>query len=109
MRQFIEACRAHESKGGSVEWHEAGEYYFHPTCEHHQNQVLYMQKNIAIVSQLVSRGILDEHSSKKVQFSTVFHLLSKGRSMLQYKESRALFKHLEVKNMERLHWSDNAR
>ena len=28
--------------------------------------------------------------------------------MLQYEESHALFKHLGVKNMGRLHWSDNA-
>ena len=28
--------------------------------------------------------------------------------MLQYEESHLLFKHLEVKNMGRLHWSDNA-
>ena len=87
---------------------KVGEYYFRSICKHRQNQVLYTQRNIAIVSQLVCGGISGERSRKKVQFSTAFHLLSKGRSMLQYKESHALFKHLGVKNRGRVHWSHNA-
>ena len=66
-----------------------------------------MQRNITNVSQLVSRSLPSKRSRKKVQFTTIFHLLTRKRSMLQYEESRALFKHLGVKIMGRLHLSDN--
>jgi hypothetical protein len=49
-----------------------------------------------------------ERSRKRVQFGTIFNLLSQDCPMLEYEASLSLFKFLNLPGIPKLHWSDNA-
>jgi hypothetical protein len=49
-----------------------------------------------------------ERKKKKVQFASLFHLLSDGRPMSQYELFEPLLSFLDVPNMPHMHWSDSS-
>lgn len=46
--------------------------------------------------------------SKRIQFVTLLHLLSRGKPMLDYEAQKSVYQLLEVQRCPRKHWSDNA-
>ena len=51
---------------------------------------------------------MGEQFKKMVQMSTLFHLLTHGRCMLQYDWLQPLIAHLKVPSCSFMHWSDSS-
>jgi hypothetical protein len=62
-----------------------GEYYFSSTCVHARNATLYASRGQRTVIELQrNENFRGDRACKKVQFATVFHVLSEGRPMIEY-------------------------
>jgi len=56
----------------------------------------------------MTRNDAGEHSRKRVQFATVFHILAEGRPMIEYEFLNSLFNFLQVRHIPKKQWSDNS-
>jgi hypothetical protein len=85
-----------------------GDVYFLKSCHHALNMAVFAAKKpISILQQVNKFGSL-ERRKKKVQFASLFHLLSAGRPMSQYESLEDLFSFLDVPNFPYMHWSDSS-
>jgi len=53
--------------------------------------------------------VSSEHKQKYMQFVAIFHLLTHGCPMIDYKYLKALFQLLKVKSVFEKHWFDTSR
>jgi hypothetical protein len=63
---------------------KAGEHYIATQCKHRKNMRLYATKSPASVLEQVNQCTSLEARKKKVQFATLFQMLSDGRPMLEF-------------------------
>lgn len=86
---------------------KSGEYYYSRNCAHAKNAILYASRGPQTVAEM-TRNDAGERSRKRVQFSTVFHILAEGRPMVEYESLNSLFSFLQVRHLPKKHWSDNS-
>ena len=90
----------------------------HAQCKAHQDASHSSDRiaEVAATQQVLRAGnqaIFDKalalaNKEKLPQFKTAFHLLSHGRSMLEYEQSYPLHNELHVPNLSSMHWHDNS-
>lgn len=69
---------------------------------------MYADRPPTTVLQQVNHCTTLESHKKRVQFSTLFHVLSEGRPMVEYESLLPLYKLLNVPDLPVAHWSDNS-
>lgn len=87
---------------------KAGEQYIATHCRHKKNMRLYAARPPATVLEQINHCTTVEARKKRVQFATLFQLLSDGRPMVEYESRAALYKLLNVPDMPGAHWCDNS-
>lgn len=85
-----------------------GDVYFDPANAHVQNEKLYFARGQESVAEQVTTFSSMERKMKLVNFTVLFHVLSKGSPMLDYEQHFALCKQLKVPNLPTKHWNDNS-
>jgi hypothetical protein len=86
-----------------------GDFYFLSTNQHVKNKKIYFARDgWATVLQQLARGVVQERRKKLVQFRLLFHLLSIGRPMTDFSNSRELLQQLEVPECPKKHWSEGS-
>jgi len=84
-----------------------GDWYYTKDCAHAKNAVLYAARGPQTVHQLVQNES-GEQACKRVQFATIFHVLSNGRPMTEYESLQSLLNFFNVSHMPKKHWTDNS-
>ena len=87
---------------------KAGESYMALDCKHRQNVKLYAARPQSTILQAVNHSTSMEAVRKRVQFATVFQVLSCGRPMLEYEARHALYKFIRVPDCPAQHWCDGS-
>lgn len=80
-----------------------GECYWDKSCKRAKNQELFASRKSDTVLQMVQNTIVGEGRRKFVQLATLFHVLSRGRPMTEYKALRELLKCLRTKHLPAKH------
>jgi hypothetical protein len=85
-----------------------GEVYVLKSCRHQHNSAIFAaRKPNSILKQVNLFGTL-ERKKKKVQFASLFHILSQGRPLVYYESLERLYEFLDVPNLPRMHWCDSS-
>jgi len=87
---------------------KAGETYIATQCKHRKNLRLYAAKPPATVLEQLNNCTTVEARKKRVQFATLFQLLSDGRPMMEFESRQSLYKLLQVPDLPAAHWCDNS-
>ena len=87
---------------------KAGEQYVATNCKHRKNLKLYAAKAPTTVLEQVNNCTTLEARKKRVQFATLFQLLSEGRPMLEFESRFSLYKFLNVPDLPAAHWCDTS-
>lgn len=86
-----------------------GDCYIAKDCRHRKNMRLHMAKQPkTILQQVVTSSNRAEKERKKVQFATLFQILSSGRPVLEYQSRQELYRFLQVPNNPSKHWSTSS-
>jgi hypothetical protein len=86
-----------------------GEFYFLSTNQYVKNEKIYFARGGGVtVLQQLATGVVQERRKKLVQFRLLFHLLSIGRPMTDFSNSRELLQQLEVPECLKKHWSEGS-
>jgi len=76
-----------------------GQSYVVKDYRHKKNMRLHLAKKPTFVfQQVVTRSNRNEFEKKKVQFATLFQILSDGRSLVEYESRHELYNFLNVPN-----------
>ena len=68
-----------------------GQLYWETNNKHVKNMVLFASWKPQFVLELVNNTMVGENRRKLVQFSTLFHVLKRGRPMVEFEQQRELF------------------
>jgi hypothetical protein len=82
-----------------------GEHYFLATNQHVKNEKRYFARVGETIAVQFAHGAVKERKRKLVQFRLLFWILSQGRPMSDFEDSRELFQQLQVPDCPRKHWS----
>lgn len=74
---------------------------------HKANMLLFAAKHPTIVLQQINHCNSIESKGKRVQFATLFQVLSDRRPMLEFESRSNLYSFLGLPNLPSMHWSDN--
>ena len=74
---------------------------------HKTNMLLFAAKRPTRVLQQINHCNSIESKGKRVQFATLFQVLSNGRPMLEFETRFKLYSFLGLPNLPTMHWSDN--
>ncbi len=85
-----------------------GREYIAKDCAHLKTMKLYAKKGSKFVLVQVNRPI-GEGNRKDIQMKCIFHVLSHGCPMLDFKAFYELFKSLNIPNNPSMHWYVNVR
>jgi len=77
-------------------------------CKHHKNLRLYVAKPRTTMLEQVNNYTSKEVRRKRVQFATLFQILSDGQLMLEYESHVSLYKFFAVQDMPAAHWCDTS-
>jgi hypothetical protein len=83
-----------------------GQTYWETNNKHVKNMALFASRKPQSVLELVNNTMVGENRQKLVQFSTLFHVLKRGRPMVEFEQLRELLQHLQTWHMPHKHWSD---
>ena len=84
------------------------QHYIDAQCKHKKNMKLFHARPLATIAQVVLQCSSVEHVKKRIQFATLFQVLSVGRPMLKYENRFALYKFLKLPNLPTTHWYDSS-
>ena len=87
---------------------KVGESYMALDCKHMQNLKVYAARPQSTILEAVNHSTSMEAVRKRVQFATIFQVLSGGRPMLEYEARHALYKFIRVPNCPTQHWCDGS-
>jgi hypothetical protein len=87
---------------------KAGQQYVATQCKHRRNMKLYAAKAPTSVLEQINNCTSLEAKKKRVQFATLFQLLSDGRPMLEFQSRVALYKLIGVPDLPSAHWCDSS-
>jgi hypothetical protein len=97
-----EGCRR-ATENMSAKGLKKGEVYVLKSCRHQQYSAIFAaRKPNSILKQVNLFGTL-ERKKKKVQFASLFHILSQGRPLVHYESLEHLYEFLDVPNLPRMH------
>jgi hypothetical protein len=85
-----------------------GEVYVLKSCRHQQNLAICVARKPTSVLRHVNIFGSLERKKKKVQFASLFHILSQGRPLVHYESLLQLYQYIDVPNLPRMHWSDSS-
>jgi hypothetical protein len=87
---------------------KVGESYMALDCKHRQNMKIYAARPQSTILEAVNHSTSVEAVRKRVQFATIFQVLSGGRPMLEYEARHALYKFIRVPDCPAQHWCDSS-